>query len=147
VCFANTNGGTLFIGLNEDPSKPVPGVTNPEQVVAQLRKDITDKVTPPLVCTVDVHEAGGKKICGAGTAATIRLMWWTSIKFTRDEADTEWAVRDGSLFWCCGGGARRLLRSKPKPARSLQPAWFPGQPGARPLPGQKTRAGVEGWSG
>ncbi len=63
VCaFANTNGGTLYIGSNSEPKKPVPGIQNPEQAIAQLDKEIGTRITPPLRCTIDVHDTNGKKI-------------------------------------------------------------------------------------
>jgi hypothetical protein len=63
VCaFANTNGGTLYIGLSADPNKPIIGVTDAEQAVAQLDKELNKRLTPPLPYTLDIHESGGKKI-------------------------------------------------------------------------------------
>jgi Schlafen, AlbA_2 len=63
VCaFANTNGGTLYIGLSTDPRKPVAGVPDTEQSVLQLEKEISSRINPPLHCTIDIHEASGKKI-------------------------------------------------------------------------------------
>lgn len=63
VCaFANTNGGTLYIGLNSDPKKPVVGISDPENAKAELEKAIRNRISPPLQCTVDVHETGGKKV-------------------------------------------------------------------------------------
>ena len=39
ICaYANTNGGTLFIGLSADPHAPIQGVTSPEQLIKQLEK-------------------------------------------------------------------------------------------------------------
>lgn len=63
VCaFANTNGGTLYIGLSADPKKPVVGISDTKGAVDQLEKDISARISPPLQCTVDVHETAGKKI-------------------------------------------------------------------------------------
>jgi len=60
--FANTNGGTLYIGLNSDPQKPIPGVSNPTQAIAQLEKEISNRISPELACTLDVQNTDGKKI-------------------------------------------------------------------------------------
>lgn len=63
VCaFANTNGGTLYIGMSSDPKKQVVGVSDTKGSVAQLEKEISARISPPLQCTVDVHETAGKKI-------------------------------------------------------------------------------------
>jgi hypothetical protein len=63
ICaFANTNGGTLYLGINAEPKKPVTGIANPKNVIAQLEKEISTRISPPLQCTLDVHETGGKKV-------------------------------------------------------------------------------------
>lgn len=63
VCaLANTNGGTIYIGLSNNPKQPVVGVPDPEQATQQLEQEISNRISPPLQCTVDVHDTGGKKI-------------------------------------------------------------------------------------
>lgn len=63
VCaFANTNGGTLFIGMSADMRKPVVGVQNPKNAQAQLEKEISNRISPPLQCNIDVQDANGKQI-------------------------------------------------------------------------------------
>ncbi len=97
VCaFANTNGGTLYIGLNSDPKKPVIGVTSPEQAITQLDKEISTRITPPLQCTIDAHETEGKKILriliprGDDPPYAVD----DNKVYVRDEAETGLAVRD-----------------------------------------------------
>ncbi len=60
--FANTNGGTLFLGLSADPRKAIAGILNPDQAIAQLEKEISNRISPHLHCTIDAHETGGKTI-------------------------------------------------------------------------------------
>lgn len=63
VCaLANTNGGTIYIGLNNNPKQPVVGVPDPEQATQQLEQEISNRISPPLMCTVDIHDTGGKKV-------------------------------------------------------------------------------------
>jgi hypothetical protein len=63
VCaFANTNGGTLYIGLTADPKKPPIGVPDPEQAIASLEKELGKRLSPPLQFNLDVYETRGKKI-------------------------------------------------------------------------------------
>jgi hypothetical protein len=63
VCaFANTNGGTLYIGLSADPKKPVTGVTGPEQAISQLEKEISNRLSPQLTSTLDIQKTNGKNI-------------------------------------------------------------------------------------
>lgn len=97
VCaFTNTNGGTLYVGLSADPRKPVAGVPDSEQSVAQLEKEISNRISPPLQCSLDIHETGGKKI--------IRILIPRGEEppyavdehkiYVRSEAETGLAVRD-----------------------------------------------------
>jgi PHP family Zn ribbon phosphoesterase len=63
VCaLANTNGGTLYVGLDNDPSHPIAGVANPTQSIRQLEKEISNRISPPLTCTVDAHSTKEKNI-------------------------------------------------------------------------------------
>lgn len=97
VCaFANTNGGTLYIGMNGDPRKPVVGVSNPEQLTAQLEKEISNRISPPLQFTVDVHETGGKKVLRVLIPRGIDPPYAVDDNkiYVRDEAETGLAVRD-----------------------------------------------------
>jgi hypothetical protein len=97
VCaFANTNGGTLYIGINSEPKKPVVGVPNPEQAITQLDKEISTRITPPLQCTIDVHEANGKKILRVLIPRGDDPPYAVDDNkvYVRDEAETGLAVRD-----------------------------------------------------
>jgi len=63
VCaLANTNGGTIYIGLSSNAKQPVVGVPDPELAVGQLELEISNRISPPLQSTVDVQETGGRKI-------------------------------------------------------------------------------------
>jgi hypothetical protein len=97
VCaFANTNGGTLYIGLNSEPKKPIAGVPNPEQAITQLDKEISTRITPPLQCSIDVHETAGKKILRVLIPRGDDPPYAVDDNkvYIRDEADTGLAVRD-----------------------------------------------------
>ncbi len=63
ICaFANTNGGTLYIGISDNPEKPVVGIQETEQASVSLEKEISDRISPLLQCTLDIHDVSGKKI-------------------------------------------------------------------------------------
>lgn len=97
VCaFANTNGGTLYIGLVDDPKMPVVGVTDSEQSIAQLEKEISSRISPPLPCTLDIHETGGKKIIRVLVPRGDDPPYAVDDNkiYVRDEAETGLAVRD-----------------------------------------------------
>lgn len=97
VCaFANTNGGTLYIGLSGDPKKPVTGVQDVESSKTMLEKEISHRITPPLQCQIDVHETDNKKILRVlvprGSDPPYALD--DNKIYIRSEAETNLAVRD-----------------------------------------------------
>jgi hypothetical protein len=97
VCaFANTNGGTLYIGLTADPKKPPVGVPDPEQAIAQLEKELNKRISPTLSCTLDVHETGGKKIIVIQVPRGPDPPYAVDDNkiYVRSEAETDLAVRD-----------------------------------------------------
>jgi hypothetical protein len=97
VCaFANTNGGTLYIGLNSEATKPVTGIPNPEQAISQLDKEISTRITPPIQCSIDVHETHGKKVLRVLIPRGDDPPYAVDDNkvYVRDEAETGLAVRD-----------------------------------------------------
>ena len=97
VCaFANTNGGTLFLGLSADTRKPAAGVSNPEQAVTQLEKEISNRISPHLQCVINVHETNGKKVLRVlvprGDDPPYVVDEYKI--YVRDESETSLAVRD-----------------------------------------------------
>jgi len=97
VCaFANTNGGTLYIGLTDNPRRTVAGVPSADQSVSQLEKEIEKRISPPLNCTIDSHTMNGKYIVrvlvprGEDPPYAVD----DSKIYLRTEAETGLAVRD-----------------------------------------------------
>lgn len=97
VCaLANTNGGTLYIGLSADPKKPIIGVTELDQSISLLEKEIDKRLSPPLQCSVDVHETSGKKILRVLVPRGDDPPYAVDDNkiYVRSEAETNLAVRD-----------------------------------------------------
>ena len=97
VCaFANTNGGTLYIGLPDDPKKPVTGIQEPEQAISQLEKEIEARISPPLQCSLDIQETGGKKVVRVLVPRGDEAPYAVDDNkiYLRSEAETDLAVRD-----------------------------------------------------
>jgi len=97
VCaFANTNGGTIYVGLPEDPHKRAVGVDNPKRAVETIRSLIAQTITPSLDVVVDVQETEGVKVVrvivprGEDPPYAID----DNKIYVRDEAETNLAVRD-----------------------------------------------------
>jgi hypothetical protein len=97
VCaFANTNGGTLFVGVGPDPKLPPLGLQEPTSAVHMLEKEIDSKITPTVTCTVEAAESHGKHVIrilvnrGGDPPYAVD----ESKIYVRDEAETGMAVRD-----------------------------------------------------
>lgn len=97
VCaFANTNGGTVYVGLAADPKKAPVGVSDAKAAIATLQNEISTLISPTLNVEIDTQETQGKTIIrvqvplGAERPYAIDN---TKI-YVRDEADTSIAIRD-----------------------------------------------------
>jgi PHP family Zn ribbon phosphoesterase len=133
ICaFANTNGGTLFIGLSAEP-KPIVGVRNANQAIRQLEQEISKRISPALHCTVDSLQSGGKTVLrvlvprGADSPYAID----DNKIYLRSEAETGLAVRDEIV---------RLVSGAPRPAA-------PEAEPAAPKQGKDGRRGGRGKAG
>jgi Putative DNA-binding domain len=97
VCaFANTNGGTLYIGVSIEGKQPIVGVLNPQSVVDKLQAEISRRITPDLAVTVDTTESRGKKIVRALVPRGDDPPYAIDQNkiYLRQEAETSPAVRD-----------------------------------------------------
>jgi hypothetical protein len=97
VCaFANTNGGTIYIGVSSNAKKDPVGVDNPSGLINELLLEIDRKIAPELEVQADVQETRGKPIVrlvvprGSDPPYAIDH----NKIYVRDEADTNMAVRD-----------------------------------------------------
>jgi PHP family Zn ribbon phosphoesterase len=97
VCaFANTNGGTLYIGVSAEAKQAPVGVPDARRAVEEIRTAIDRLLTPHLDCTVDMQETKGKMVLrilvprGDDPPYAIE----DNKIFVRDEAETSLAVRD-----------------------------------------------------
>jgi len=112
VCgFANTNGGTLYIGLTDNPSRAVSGVQSSEQAISQLDREIEKRISPPLNCTIDGHILNGKHIVrilvprGDDPPYAVD----DSKIYLRTEAETGLAVRDEIVEMVLRGRRESIL--------------------------------------
>jgi hypothetical protein len=132
VCaFANTNGGTLFLGIGPDPKIPPAGVPEAAKAVALLEREVGRKISPAIPVAVDIQETGGKQIIrvivprGEDPPYAVE----GSKIYVRDEDETDLAVRDEIVT---------LVERKQKP-RAV-PA--PEPPSAAPEPAPAAEGGV-----
>ncbi|MBX3063786.1 MAG: putative DNA binding domain-containing protein [Anaerolineae bacterium] len=97
VCaFANTNGGTIYIGAAGDITIPVIGVDRIGESIDTLRDEISHKITPPLEVDIDTLESNGKPVIRVRVPRGSDLPYALdeSKIYIRQEAETVLAVRD-----------------------------------------------------
>jgi hypothetical protein len=97
VAFANTNGGTIYVGVGPELELPVRGVDRPEEAITLLRNDIVRSIVPPVEVTFSMQESEGRKVLIAQVprgADRPYLYTPTGQIFVRHEAESEVAVRD-----------------------------------------------------
>lgn len=97
VCaFANTNGGTVYVGASAEAKKLAEGIENPAAAVEQLQREIERMITPTLAVEIDTLESQGKTIVRiqvpSGEARPYAIE--DNKIYVRDEAETSLAVRD-----------------------------------------------------
>jgi Schlafen, AlbA_2 len=96
AAFANTRGGTVYIGVSASRKGAPKGVEKPTEAVVQLKHEIERELTPPLDVRVDVVESQGvplvRVVVPSGPNKPYALNQ-TSF-YVRQEAETNAAVRD-----------------------------------------------------
>lgn len=98
ICaFANTNGGTLYVGVPANPDKPPTGVgASPTRVVNLFHRLVQERITPKLDINADVQDTQGIKIVrivvSRGDSPPYAMD--ESEIYIRSEAETTPAVRD-----------------------------------------------------
>ncbi len=96
VAFANTNGGTVYVGAGPNVKMPATGVSDIEQTMRLIRHDVETKITPPLDLVIDVQESEGKSIIRIAVPRGQEPPYAVdgSKIYVRDEGETNLAMRD-----------------------------------------------------
>lgn len=97
VCaMANTNGGTIYVGLSADKKKKVVGVEDTREATNTLQSEISQSITPTLNVEIDTLETQGKAVIRVqvpfGEERPYAIEHYKI--YVRDDAETTQAVRD-----------------------------------------------------
>lgn len=128
ICaFANTNGGTLFLGFSADLSKPVVGIQSPQQAITTIEKEIGDRISPRIEFTIDTQDMGGKKILRVLVSKGEDPPYVVDDYkiYVRDEAETSLAVRDEIVRLVTQGRTSIPVSSSPASALASESTTTP----------------------
>ena len=97
ICaFANTNGGTIYVGVTANPKEEPTGVENLPATIETIRNEVDRRITPELEVDIDTHQTMGKTVIriqiprGDDPPYVID----DNKVYVRDESETSLAVRD-----------------------------------------------------
>lgn len=96
VAMANTNGGTVYVGVKADPKALPVGIEDPEEATALLKAEIQRKITPPLEVEISTVETHGRPVLQITVPVGEDVPYsldGTTI-YLRQETETNIAVRD-----------------------------------------------------
>lgn len=97
ICaFANTNGGTIYVGLSDNPKNPISGIAKPAEAIKTIRSEIEKKLTPPLDIKIDEYKTQGKRVLQISVPVGDDPPYVIDEYkiYVRDETETSLAVRD-----------------------------------------------------
>ena len=132
VAMANTNGGTVYIGVKADPKVLPVGVADPDEAIATLKAEIQRKITPPLeveITTVDTH---GRQVLQLSVPLGDDVPYaidGTTI-YLRQEAETNIAMRDEIVTL-----VRQTLQAEQVPSEEAKDEKASTEPGGVDPPG------------
>jgi Putative DNA-binding domain len=150
VCaMANTNGGTIYVGVSPDPGVPAVGVDNVGDQIEALRDEIEHKLTPPLEVEIDTQETQGKLVIRVQVPRGDDPPYALDDNkiYVRDETETTLAVRDEIV---------RLVQKNPRVVRSetipeaspvLLPASVTAEDGGEEIPAESAEVMTESAEG
>lgn len=127
ICaFANTNGGTILIGVPADAHKAPVGVANPKQAMQSIRTAVEKLITPPIEITFAVHDTGKVKVLQVNVPRGEDVPYAVEDNkiYVRNEAETYQAVRD-EIVALAQRRARPVVEAAPS-----HPTGLPVEPAA-----------------
>lgn len=144
VAFANTRGGTIYVGASAAKKGPPRGVDNPTEAIALLRREVEQSITPRLSVHFDAQSSQGSSVVRVSVPSGAEQPYalnQTRI-FIRQEGETAEAARDEivRLVRTVRGSTQPAAPTAPAPAVEAQPAAPVTEPAARVVVAPKVEA-------
>jgi hypothetical protein len=141
ICaFANTAGGTIFVGLSTRKDGPR-GVARPKQVEEQIKEALEQRLTPPLDIRLETIKSDDASIVRVrvpkGSERPYSLDGYKV--YVRDESETNLAVRDEIVAMVLDSSAGRPAVSAPAPVPAAAAAAAPAAATSAPEPAKSRR--------
>ncbi|MGI8476401.1 MAG: RNA-binding domain-containing protein [Thermomicrobiales bacterium] len=97
VAMANGSGGMVYIGVGTLDRRTIPGVADPEETIAEIRREIGELVQPPIDITIEEIAYDGKTILAVQVP---------------DGGQKPYALAPGSIFVRIGDETRTATRDE-----------------------------------
>jgi hypothetical protein len=96
VAFANTSGGTIYVGVAPQTRIPPKGVESPDEAMSELRIEIERMVTPPIPVELSVLKSQDKSIIRITVpkGEDVPYVLEGSRIYVRGESESSLALRD-----------------------------------------------------
>ncbi len=131
ICaMANTNGGTIYVGLSADPKIKPEGVREPQKAIESLQGAIAKRFSPEPQVQIDSLPTQGATVMRIAiqSGPDIPYAIDQNLFYVRDESETTPAVRDEIVRLVERGVGQRTSQ---QPGRTDQPV---AQPAPEPMP-------------
>ncbi len=130
VAFANTNGGSLYIGASADPHEPIRGVEEPMAFAEALRASAERQIVPAIAPDLETLSSGGQAVLVVtvpkGTDTPYALE--PGYIFVRQEGETALALRDEIVQLVRGAAPADASWNTPVRTRPVRQAAAPPLP-------------------
>jgi hypothetical protein len=120
VAFANTNGGTIYLGVGPNARTAPKGVEKPEEAIKELRNEIEHQVSPHLAVQFSTVQSRGANLVRVVVSKgdDVPYVMEGSKIFIRQEAESNLAMRDEIVALIRRGGVVSS-EATPPPAESV----------------------------
>lgn len=136
ICaMANTNGGTVYVGVSANPNEEPIGVRDPSGAIKDLQRAISSRFSPEPEVEIDRLVSKGKNVVRIAIQPGVDKPYAIDNHriLVRDETDTNLAMRDEIVLLVAKRQAREAAAAASEPSPSAPAdAVFPVEPKEEP---------------